>query len=86
MQTTVDLDDRLLEELKRRAQQEGVTFDEFCDRVLRTGLESAESGHKTRFRQTTHDLGEILMPLDQAQSIAADLENEEIVRKLSLGK
>jgi hypothetical protein len=85
MRTTVELDDHLLEELKRRAQQDGVPFDEFIDRVLRSGLralDAAGSTPRTPFRQSTYDLGVPKMPLDKATSLAFELEDEEIINKM----
>lgn len=76
----------MLRELKRQALKEGVSLAQMMNRVMRLGLRALASRPKKRFRQRTHDMGEALMPLDKALSIAAALDDEEIIRKLRQGK
>jgi Ribbon-helix-helix protein, copG family len=88
MRTTVRLDDRLLEQLKAQARKENLSLTRLLNRALRDGLRAGGKGKpaKPRFRQTTHAMGRARVNLDKALALAAALEDEEILRELSLGK
>lgn len=89
MRTTVRLEDASMRELKRLASKEGVSLTQLLNRVVKLGLR-AMSGKKAkpqkRFRQKTYDMGEARFPVDKALAFAAQLEDEETIRKLALGK
>jgi hypothetical protein len=54
---------------------------------LRAGLAAADvQPGKRRYVQKVHNLGRPLFDVDEALAIAAELEDEEIIRKLKLGK
>lgn len=82
MRTTVRIDDGLLRELKKRAAAEKVSLGEVVNRVLRQGL-TAPAARKSRYREKTHAMGRPLINLDKALSIAFELEDEEMLRKMS---
>lgn len=88
MRTTVRLDDKLLEQLKAQARKENLSLTRLLNRALRDGLRAAGKGRsaKPRFRQKTHAMGPARVNLDKALALAAALEDEEILRELSLGK
>ena len=88
MRTTVRLDDELIEQLKARARKEKLSLTRVLNRALRDGLRAAGKGRsaKPRFRQKTHAMGPARVNLDKALALAAALEDEEILRELSLGK
>lgn len=88
MRTTVRLDDELLEQLKARARKENLSLTRLLNRALRDGLRApkAVGPGKRRFKQKTHAMGAPKVDLNKALALAAALEDEEILRELSLGK
>jgi hypothetical protein len=88
MRTTVRIDDDLLRQLKQRARQENTSLTHVMNRAIRNGLkEATTTAHRSRrFRQKTHDMGPPLVDLTKALALAAQLEDDEIIKKLKLGK
>jgi antitoxin component of RelBE/YafQ-DinJ toxin-antitoxin module len=82
MRTTLRLDDDLLIQLKRRANEEGLTLSEVVNLALRRSLASAKRPHRV-FRQKTRDLGRPSFDVTKANAVAAALEDETILRKLA---
>lgn len=85
MRTTLTLDADVEALLKKRMEERGVSFKEAVNESLREGL----GGKPPRepFRTPTFNLG--LKPgidLTKANQLAAQLEDEEIIRKLRAGK
>lgn len=86
MRTTVTLDPDLAARLQRIARERGVSFKEALNAALRAGL-GAEARAGRSYRLRARRLG--LRPgidLDKALRLAAELEDEETVRKLELRK
>lgn len=88
MRTTVRLDDELLEQLKARARRDNVSITRLLNRVVRLGLQAAEARPAPRrpFREKPVSMGRPRVPLDKALALASSLEEEEIVRELSVGR
>jgi len=88
MRTTVRLDDELIEQLKARARKENVSLTRLLNRALREGLRAAGRNKPRRepYREHPLPLGPAKLDLTKALALAAALEDEEIVRELSLGK
>lgn len=85
MRTTVTLDDDTLALLQEQVRTRGITFKQAVNEAIRRAL--APAGRRpARFRTQVADLGEPALPLDRALALAADLEDEEIVRKMRLRK
>lgn len=88
MRTTVRLEDDLLDELREQAHKENVSLTRLLNRVLRAGM--AAPGHRPRgrrrFRQQTHAMGTPNFDLRKALAVAAAMEDDEIVRKMTLRK
>lgn len=85
MRTTVTLDDDLADKVKGVAADEGISFKEALNRVLRAGL--AARAEPRTYRTQARPLGlRRGVDLTQALRLAADLEDEEIARKIELGK
>ena len=82
------IDDDLLRDLKKQAEREKLSLTRLLNRVIRCGLrEAPQTQRKTRrFRQKTYDMGPPLVDLTKALALAAQLEDQEIMRKLGLGK
>ena len=86
MRTTVRIDDDLLRELKKRAKKEDASLTQLVNQAIRRGLEAgAKKKRVPRFQQQTFAMG-AKFNIDKAQAVADMLEDEEILRKLALGK
>ncbi|MBI1901765.1 MAG: ribbon-helix-helix protein, CopG family [Planctomycetia bacterium] len=87
MRTTVRLDQDLLQELRERAHRENTSITRLINQVIRRGLQAHDRPRRVkRFRQRVTRMGRPLINLDKALAFAAELEDEEIIRKLALGK
>ncbi len=88
MRTTIRLDDDLLREIKERAGEENASLTHVVNHVLRMGLRAMKTKRHQipRFVEKTYDLGVPRGDMDRALQIAADLEDQEILRKVLLRK
>jgi len=88
VRTTLTIDDALMDRLKREARRSKRPFKAVVDEALRLGVDRLRpSSRRGVFRQRTFRLG--FPPgtqLDKALQLAARLDDEEIARKLALGK
>lgn len=85
MRTTVDIDADLAARLKKIAHERRITFREALNSALRAGITGSRPAR--RYRTPARRLG--LKPgidLNKALSVAAGLEDEELIRKLELRK
>jgi hypothetical protein len=80
MRTTLRLDDDLLIELRRQADEQGLTLSEAVNRALRERLSTRKRARQP-FRQKTHDLGRPSFDVTKANAVAAELEDSEILRR-----
>jgi antitoxin component of RelBE/YafQ-DinJ toxin-antitoxin module len=85
MRTTVRIDDDVLNQLKRQAQDLGISLTKMLDRVLRKGL-SAPAEPRAPYRQKTYSMGVPRIDLDQVSAFVAAEEDAEILRKLAARK
>lgn len=88
MRTTVRLDDELLDQLRVQARKENVSLTRLLNRALKSGLQAgaARSRKQPIYREQVHSMGTPRVALDKALALAAALEEEEIVRELTLRK
>ncbi len=85
MRTTVTLDEDVARQLEQLRRDRGVSFKEAINSTLRQGLKGPLKAR--RYKLKTYPMG--LLPginLDKALQLAAELEDEEIIRKLQLRK
>jgi hypothetical protein len=83
MRTTVTLDPDVEALIKSAMVEQHLTFKDAVNQAIRAGLSPRR---REPFRQRTFDLGfRPDIPYDKALQLAAAVEGEEIVRKLSLG-
>jgi hypothetical protein len=85
VRTTVTIDPELQSRVRELARERGVSFREALNDVLRRGLGSEPTARS--YEVPARPLG--LRPgidLDKALALAAELEDDEIVRKLELRK
>jgi len=80
MRTTLRLDDDLLIELKKRANERGWTLSEVVNLALRESLAARRRAGRP-FRQRTRDLGRPSFDVARANAVAAALEDERLLRK-----
>ena len=86
IRTTVTLDPDVAEQLKALARRRNLSFKAALNSTVRAGL-AAERGGGRPFRVEARPMG--LRPgvdLTHALRMAADLEDNEIIRKLELRK
>jgi hypothetical protein len=87
MRTTVTLEPDVERALKAAVRERGVSFKQALNEAVRSGLARSGRRPKRRFVQKTYSLGaEQNFRWDKALAAADTLEDEELVRKLSLRK
>ncbi|HUH07860.1 MAG TPA: ribbon-helix-helix protein, CopG family [Egibacteraceae bacterium] len=84
MRTTITLDPDTAALVQRQMRERGISFKEAVNEAIRSGLTRDE--RPTPFRTRTASMGVSAVPLDRALQVAAELEDEELVRKMRLGK
>jgi hypothetical protein len=84
MRTTITLDHDVDLAVRRLMRERGLTFKEAVNEAIRSGLAPRASGapHAT----TVVSMGVPMVPLDKALRLAAQLEDDELARKLALRK
>ncbi|HEY2479580.1 MAG TPA: hypothetical protein VGI17_12735 [Solirubrobacterales bacterium] len=86
MRTTLTLDPDVAAKLKEDARRQGISFKEAVNSNLRRGLAAggpASSPYRMKPRRMKAKPG---LDLDQARDLADRLEDEEVLRKMSVGK
>ncbi len=83
MRTTVTLDADTEALVRRRMRERNVSFKQALNDAIREGM-TPDGGRV--FRTQTADLGLPTINLDRALQVAAELEDEELVRKMRSGK
>ena len=81
MRTTVTLDPDTEQLIRRRMRERGQSFKEALNDAIR---QSATDGDEP-FRTRTASLGRSTVPLDRALQVAAELEDDELVRRMRAG-
>ncbi len=84
MRTTVTLDADSEALIRRRMRERGSSFKQALNDAIKAAL-GTESNSKG-FTTTTANLGLPAVSLDRALQVAAELEDEEQVRKMRVGK
>jgi hypothetical protein len=83
MRTTVTLEGDTEALLRRRMRERGVSFKQALNDAIRDGLSERRA---SAFETAPANLGLPSVNLDRALQVAADLEDDEVVRKLRIGK
>ncbi|MFI5047686.1 MAG: antitoxin [Acidimicrobiia bacterium] len=83
MRTTVTLDPDTEQAVRRRMQEHGVSFKVALNELLRASV--ALRAGDAPFRTATASMGESRVNLDRALQIAAELEDDELVRRSRAG-
>jgi hypothetical protein len=82
MRTTVTLDPEADAIVRRLMRERGLTFKQAVNAAIRAGTGT----RRRRFRTPTANLGPARIPVDHALRLAAELEDEELVRKIAARK
>ncbi|MEZ5120179.1 MAG: hypothetical protein R2736_01150 [Solirubrobacterales bacterium] len=84
MRTTVTLDSDTRALIERAMRERGLSFKEALNDAIRAGLRGSAA---TRTAYTTpRDLGPARVDLTKSLTLAADLEDDELVRRLAQGR
>lgn len=88
MRTTLTLDSDVAADLKRRARKTGKPFKTVLNDAVRAGLRAQDAPPPRPYKLKPVSMGGPMpgINLDKALQLAAALEDEEIARKLELGK
>ncbi|MGI9120075.1 MAG: antitoxin [Acidimicrobiales bacterium] len=84
MRTTVTLESDTEALLRKRMRERRVSFKQALNDAIREGLSGSPA--REGFRTKTADLGLPAVDLDHALRLAADLEDDELVRKMRAGQ
>ena len=82
MRTTITLDADTEATVRRLMRERGLTFKQAVNAAIRAGTGT----RRRKFRTPTANLGSPRIPLDHALRLAAELEDEELIRKLAARK
>lgn len=85
MRTTVTLDPDAEALLRRRMRERGVSFKQALNDAIREAATTKTPG-RPGFRTATARLGLPAVNLDRALQLAAELEDEELVRRMRTGQ
>ena len=80
MRTTVTLESDTIVIVRRLMRERGMTFKQAVNEAIRAG---AVRPRRRPFRTRSIDMGPPALPLDKALRLAADLEDEALIRKLA---
>lgn len=69
--------------VRRRMRERGISFKEAVNEAIRAGARASEEARP--FRTRTAALGESVVNLDRALQVVADLEDDELVRRMRNG-
>ena len=81
VRTTVTLDPDTEQLVKRAMREKGLTFKQAVNDAIRAG--SGPPGRGRRVDFPVHDMGEPVLDLTKALRISADLEDDELRRRLA---
>lgn len=84
MRTTITLTEEAESLIRRAMRDRGVSFKEAVNAAIVDGLTPA--GDARRHDTPTFDLGEASVPLERALALAAELEDEELLRRRDFGR
>lgn len=84
MRTTVTLDPDVEAKLRAAMRERGISFKVAINEAIRAGLSEPRVAPKP-FKMKTAPLG-ARFNIDKALTIAGEMEDEEIIRKMEMGK
>jgi hypothetical protein len=85
MRTTVTLDADVESLLRKEMRQGGESFKQIVNNAIRAGLRAMKRRTET-FQPLAFNMGKPLVDLTKASTIAAELEDEELIRRHRRGR
>lgn len=82
MRTTVTLDPDTDAIVRRLMRERGLTFKAAVNAAIRAG-EMGRAAGRSSYRTPTFDMGAPAVPIDKALRLAAELEDEVLIRRLA---
>jgi hypothetical protein len=86
MRTTITLDPDVEALIRKEMRRNPRPFKTVVNDALRKGLMPQPAAERKPFVQRTSSMGPATINLDKALQIAAELEDEEIIKKLRQGR
>jgi hypothetical protein len=83
VRTTVTLDPDVAQIVRRKMRERSMTFKDAINDAIRSGAD--RGAPRPAFRTATAALGVPTVDLDRALSIAAGLEDDDLIRKMRAG-
>jgi hypothetical protein len=83
MRTTVTLDPDVEQLVRRRMRERGVSFKQAINELIRGGA-GVDTSRRT-FQTETASLGASTVNLDRALQVVAELEDDELIRRMRAG-
>lgn len=84
MRTTLTLEPDVADLVKSLMRERGLSFKDAVNTAIRAGLRPAAASERTR--TPTFKLGTPVVALTKALKAADELEDDELIRKMSVGK
>jgi hypothetical protein len=84
MRTTITLEPEAKALVEKAMREQKRSFKEIVNEAIIRGL--SEVHPRVKVELPAHDMGKPFINLDKALQIAGELEDEEILRKMALGK
>ena len=84
MRTTVTLDPDVEQLVKRAMRERGISFKAAVNDAIRSAESGGDGAESVDF--PVHDMGEPLVDLTKSLRLAGELEDDELIRKLSQGR
>ena len=84
VRTTITLEPEAEALVKKAMKERNLSFKEVVNQAIVSGLAAPAS--RPRVKLPTHRMGPPRINLDKATQLAGELEDEEILRKMSMGK
>jgi hypothetical protein len=75
-----------MRQLKERARREEVSVSSLLNQLLRLALSGTQPVRTKAYREKTYDMGQPLIDLTHTNAVIEELENQEFIRKMTLGK
>jgi len=82
MRTTVTLDPDVEALLRKAVRERGEPFKQILNAAIRDGLAGGRRKPAKSFKQPTFNMGQPLVDLTKAGSLAAELEDAELVKRM----
>lgn len=81
VRTTITLDPDTEALIRKRMRERGISFKEAINEAIRRSATDTEES----FRTETASMGESTVNLDRALQVVADLEDDELIRRMRAG-